>query len=86
MQSANKGWWRDAKIHRCQRVPWKIKCQSVTDRVCSVFCSGCENWSCSWATMYRIKGWETTCPRILFRMMKKEDETRQSYRNPRNCG
>ena len=32
----------------------KIKCQRVIDRVLSVFCSGCETWSGSRATMDRI--------------------------------
>ena len=33
MQSANRPWWRDAKIYRCNSVPWKIKCHRVIDRV-----------------------------------------------------
>ena len=59
MQSANKALWRDAKISRCKKMPWKIKCQRVFVRVYSVFCSGCENWSWSQARMDRIRGWET---------------------------
>ena len=59
MQSANKAWWRDAKIYHCKRsVPWETRCQREFDRVFSVFCSGCDNWSCGRATMDRIKGRE----------------------------
>ena len=27
MQSANKAWWRDAKICQSKDLPWKIKCR-----------------------------------------------------------
>ena len=39
MPSANKGWWRDAKSHRSEDAPWRVKCRRMVDQVYSVFFS-----------------------------------------------
>ena len=39
VQSADKAWWKDAKLYRCKSVSWNIKCPRVIDRVYSVFFS-----------------------------------------------
>ena len=37
MQSADNAWWRNAKIHQSNDVPWKMKCRRMVDKVYSVF-------------------------------------------------
>ena len=32
-QSANKAWWRDAKIYRSKDVPWRVKCKRMVEHV-----------------------------------------------------
>ena len=54
-------------------------CTKMVDHVCSVFCFGSENWFWSRETLDRIKGWETTTMRRLFRFKRKEDETLTGY-------
>ena len=38
LQSANKAWWRDVKIHRSKDVPWRKKRRRMLEHVYCVFC------------------------------------------------
>ena len=52
MESANKAWWRDAKIYKNKDVPWRTKSGAYSSF------EG-ENWSWSSAVLDRVRGWET---------------------------
>ena len=71
MQSANKDWWRDAKIYRSNDVSWRVKCSRMVEHLYSVFCFGGENWS--W-TLDRIKAWETKAMKHLVRFKEEEED------------
>ena len=71
MQSANKAFWKDIKIHRNKDVPWRVKCRRLVDHVYPVFCFGSENWSWTVETMNRVKRWETKIMMRLFRFERK---------------
>ena len=56
MQSANRAFWKDIKIHKSKDVPWRIKFQPLVDHVYAVFSFGCETWSWTQQTLKKLNG------------------------------